>query len=120
MWIYSQSSGQLKRYGSVVASGYSGCGDGKNNPKLEHIPDMGPIPRGSWYIGRPADSIKLGPHVMALYAEQDVPTFGRSGFYIHGDSLENPGEASQGCIVIDHDARIAISESGDNELTVIA
>ena len=38
---------------------------------------------------------------------------------IHGDSLERPGEASEGCIVIARFAREMIYNGGDHRLQVV-
>jgi hypothetical protein len=43
---------------------------------------------------------------------------GRDGFMIHGDSAKHPGEASDGCIIVDLPGRKAIAASGDHSLTV--
>ena len=42
-WTYAQQSGELEQDGRPVASGYSGAKDGKNNPALENVPNVGPI-----------------------------------------------------------------------------
>jgi hypothetical protein len=120
MWSYSQSTGELTHDGVQVGTGYSGLGSGKDNPALENVPDVGPVPEGEWTIGPPEDSPELGPHVMALEPKPGTETFGRSGFFIHGDSLEHPGQASHGCIVMPFPVREQISASGDTDLTVTA
>src|ERR1035438_5538324 len=38
--------------------------------------------------------------VQALTPESGTNTFGREGFLIHGDSVQNPGTASHGCIIL--------------------
>jgi hypothetical protein len=43
---------------------------------------------------------------------------GRSGFLIHGKSKKHPEDSSEGCIILDHDQRKAIAQSGDRELVV--
>lgn len=119
MWFYSQASGMLSHNGVLEAVGYSGFGhDGKNNPAAEQIRDIGPIPKGEWTIGAAATHDKLGPVVMALTPKEGTDPFGRSDFFIHGDSEEHPGEASRGCIVASFEARNAIARSGDTDLTV--
>ena len=120
MWNYSQSTGELEHDGVEVAIGYSGLGLDKDQPDDQGVVGMGPIPQGEWIIGPAAESRTLGPVVMALWPAAGTDALGRSEFFIHGDSLEHPGQASHGCIVLDHDARVAISESGDTALTVRA
>jgi hypothetical protein len=44
---------------------------------------------------------------------------GRTGFLIHGDSRRNPGNASEGCIILNRSAREAIANSGDATLEVV-
>ncbi|MDC9595678.1 hypothetical protein [Xenorhabdus anantnagensis] len=44
--------------------------------------------------------------------------YGRNLFRIHGDSRENPGKASEGCIIVGPNARREIIHSVDRELVV--
>ncbi len=50
-WTYRQSSGELLFDGKVVAKGYSGHGEGLNNPEKDSVRDVGPIPRCEWSMG---------------------------------------------------------------------
>lgn len=52
-WIYHQSSGRLYYNGSYVEGGYSGQGSGENNPGMQNMANVGPIPRGEYRIGAP-------------------------------------------------------------------
>ncbi len=45
--------------------------------------------------------------------------FGRSGFLIHGDSVSHPGEASEGCIILDRNVRETIANDDDKYLVVV-
>jgi hypothetical protein len=119
-WVYSQSTGVLARNGRQIAIGYSGHEMGKNNPEMQQIPNTGPIPQGRYSIGDPADSDKVGPYAMHLNPMQGTNTFGRFGFMIHGDSIVHPGTASEGCVILLHDARLQIGQSGDREFVVTA
>jgi len=119
MWTYNQSNGTFSRDGQVAGQGYSGFGVGKNNPSLQNLADIGPIPQGVYEIGPPQDTATHGPHVMALTPADETDTFGRGGFLIHGDSVEHPGIASHGCIILPRDLRDAISSSGDTQLQVV-
>jgi hypothetical protein len=46
--------------------------------------------------------------------------FGRFGFFIHGDSILNPGWASDGCVILGRMVRQRIAASGDPLLEVVA
>lgn len=119
MWTYNQSNGTFSKDGEEVGQGYSGFGDGKNNPDMQNIHDIGPIPQGFYEIGPPQDTSTHGPHVMALTPADGADTFGRDGFLIHGDSIEHPGAASHGCIILARNLRDEISSSGDTQLQVV-
>lgn len=116
MWTYAQATGSLYAPdGELVACGYSGSGDGKNNPALQAVHDVGPIPCGDWRIGAPID-LQGGPHgpfVLPLTALHGTETFGRDGFLIHGDRIDAPGTASQGCVILPKPIRQQIAASGD-------
>lgn len=120
-WTYAQRSGELQQDGKTVATGYSGAGAGKNNPALENVPNVGPIPQGDWTIaGPPADTVDHGPYVLKLNPAVGTETFGRSGFLMHGDSKEHPGCASHGCVILPRAVREQVWTSGDRELEVLA
>lgn len=122
MWIYAQKSGHLFRDGSLVATGYSGSMHGKNCPELEGIRSVGPIPRGKWLIaGPPVTSPRTGPITLTLIPQFGTELFGRDGssFRMHGDSIAEPGTASEGCIVMPPTTRQAVWDSGDRQLLVI-
>ncbi len=55
-WTYKQSTGELFKDGKLIETGYSGSLTNKNNPDREHVRGMGPIPRGTWKIGRTGTS----------------------------------------------------------------
>lgn len=113
MWQYSQSTGALTDASGVLCGiGYSGHGQGVNNPAMQAVPDVGPIPAGLWSVGPPQDDLRMGPFVLALTAMPPTVTFGRGGFFVHGDSVESPDaeQASHGCIVLPRQAREQIWE----------
>ena len=121
MWIYAQKTGALLRHGQLAGHGYSGLDNGKNNPAMQALHDIGPIPQGTWTIlGPPLNSTEHGPYVLRLQAAPDTCTFQRSGFLMHGDSIRAPGTASKGCIVLPHAVREFVWNSGDTELEVVA
>lgn len=121
MWLYEQSTGKLSSTESAfIAFGYSGADAGKNNPTMQSVRDLGPIPQGIYAIGAPFDSIDHGPFAMRLAPDAANEMFGRSGFLMHGDSREHPGCASRGCIILSRDARKTVAASGDRELHVLS
>ena len=105
--------------GERVASGYSGLGAAKNNPTMESAVAQGPIPRGTYAIGAHYDSARVGPFALPLTPLAGTNTFGRSAFRIHGDSIQHPGSASHGCIIVSRAAREQIAASGDASLAVV-
>ncbi|QXE07145.1 DUF2778 domain-containing protein [Paraburkholderia sprentiae WSM5005] len=118
-WTYSQASGTLSRNGNLVARGYSGHGAGKNKHSMQTVRSVGPIPKGSYTIGSPRHSARVGPFAMPLTPHPETQTFGRDAFFIHGDSKRHPGSASNGCIVISERAvRERVWSSGDHRLLV--
>jgi Protein of unknown function (DUF2778) len=118
MWQYRQSTGDLSRDGRSVGGGYSGHGVGKDNPTMEGERNVGPIPRGMYRIGVQFHHPTKGPVTMGLNPVGHT-ALGRSAFLIHGDSIQHPGEASEGCIVLSRALRQAVADSGDTELEVV-
>jgi len=119
-WTYIQETGELQQDGKPVANGYSGSGPGKNNPDLQIVHNVGPIPQGDWTIsGPPISTAEHGPYVLRLNPAPETDTFGRSGFLIHGDSKMAPGTASQGCVILPRSVREEVWQSGDRDLTVV-
>ena len=118
-WVYSQSSGVLK-YGDKEITGkikgYSGKGDGLNNPDKENVAFVGPIPRGKYKIGKVHAS--KGPITINLDPiGHDAK--GRTLFRIHGDNKSMNKTASEGCIILPLDIRNKISSSDSKILIVV-
>lgn len=118
-WTYSQETGQLSQDGLIAAVGYSGAGEGKNNPAMQEVHNVGPIPRGFYDIGEPCDTKTHGPYVLHLHPAAENEMCGRSSFLIHGDSVLHPGTASEGCIIMPRTVRERIWNSGDRRLEVV-
>lgn len=120
-WTYEQSTGRMYgASGSLLATGYSGRDEAKNQPGLDFLKMRGPIPRGEWLIvGPPYNSQARGPYCLKLEPKLGTQTHGRSAFLIHGDSVKRPGHASHGCIILPRKAREAIWASGDRDLLVV-
>lgn len=122
MNVYIQKSGCLYRDGTLIGQGYSGHLDGWNNPGMQDIHSVGPIPRGRWRIcGPPVDTAEHGPYVLRLEPLPGTQTFGRAGFLMHGDAIAaaQRGQASLGCIVMPRSVREGVWTSGDFDLTVV-
>lgn len=120
-YTYAQSTGKLTRDGVTVGWCYSGHGIGLNSHTKEAVHGVGPIPCGEWSIGPPKDPIDhLGPLAMPLTPKPGNNAHGRSAFFMHGDNAEANHTASDGCIIANHDIRLAVAESGDHDLEVIA
>ncbi len=106
---YSQATGHLlckDEAGNVVVdvNGYAGYGPGKNNPAMQDVEDVGPIPVGT-YDMLPGYNGPLGRPQIPLRRRG-----GRSGgfppnrdpnsFLIHAESDAHKGQASRGCVVV--------------------
>lgn len=129
MWTYRQSTGELSHDGQLVGIGYSGHGEGVNNPDLETVHNVGPVPQGQWSMavikgddGMPTDYEGKKQPVMRLTPAEGTNTFGRAGFLIHGDMIAEAGQeqASLGCIIMPHYVRQQVAVSEDKDLTVTA
>jgi hypothetical protein len=118
-WTYSQSTGALRLNGVYKFTGYAGFGEGKNNPKMEKVPNVGPLPKGRYIIKKPINKQSTGEYSIPLEPASSTKLFGRFGFYIHGDSEKHPGSASTGCIILKRIFRKEIIKSHDYILEVI-
>jgi hypothetical protein len=122
-WTYEQASGRFSNPdGFLVAVGYSGHPpEGKNNPALQDVHNVGPIPQGKWQaVELITDSATHGPYAIRLEAYPETQTFGRSGFMIHGDSIAEPGFASDGCLILSRDVRELFWKNADHDVTVVS
>jgi RHS repeat-associated protein len=126
-WIYYQTTGRLEHVlmssdSTIIdyssGSGYSGVGAGLNNPAMQSVPNVGPIPQGAYRIGPSYDSPHMGRSTMNLRPSATTNTFGRSLFRIHGDNQQRNNTASEGCIIESASVRQRIANSGDNCLIV--
>lgn len=117
-FVYVQKTGTLSLDGKEIGRGYSGYGDGKNNPALQAVRNVGPIPAGLWKIGEPR--VYKGMDDCFDLTPIGHNALGRSDFLIHGDHHKIPGTSSRGCIVLDHSARKTIAESGVTRLKVVS
>jgi hypothetical protein len=126
-WEYSQSSGQLTYVNNDTGKrtkiwiGYSGAGEGVNNPSMQNKKDIGPIPQGTWDIGPAYYRGKKRELRITLTPRPETDTFDRDRylFRIHGDNPCGCQSASTGCIVLPLNIRIQIKNSTDRELRVV-
>lgn len=105
---YSQSTGQMTCVNDQTGQeyynehGYSGTGQGRNNPDMQDVPNTGPIPRGSWEAGSPYNSPNTGPNTIPLTPLQDNECHDTerycNSFRAHGNNARN--DASHGCIIL--------------------
>lgn len=119
MFTYSQADGWLYRDNRSVGKGYSGRGEGLNNPALQMVKCVGPLPQGLYTIEPPEDSKTHGPFAMALIPDKTNQMFERSGFMIHGDNAHLNESASEGCMIFSRVVRNFVWDSGDRVLKVV-
>jgi hypothetical protein len=118
MWTYEQATGIMLHDAEEVGTGYSGHGIGLNNPKIQNVRGVGPIPQGRYTIQPPSEHPQLGPIALALLPDLTNKMFLRDGFFCHGDNAEQNHTASEGCIIMPRTVRVAMAGS-DNQLEVI-
>ena len=141
MWTFHQQTGLIEDFkGFKFGCSYAGHGKGKNNPALQDVhggcrwdeekqlwvpvdglgsDDWGPLPAGIYQMQTPVDTTTHGPFVMWLTPDRSNEMFGRSGMGWHGDSLEHPGLASEGCICSPRIVRETAWRSNDHALQVV-
>lgn len=117
MMTYRQIDGEITLEDRFEGYGYSGTGNGRNNPATEDVQSTGPIPRGVYHIGPAHDHPKLGPVVFDLTPGPGQDMHGRSAFRIHGDNKNH--DASHGCIIAGFTTRMRIKALGETELKVV-
>jgi RHS repeat-associated protein len=125
---FSQSTGDVWHFppgggaGEYVGHGYSGKGDGLNNPIYQLIPNVGPPPEGTYTIGPIQTNITgtgtVLPESMRLFPRSPSSMYGRDGLLIHGANLSTFA-SSNGCPVLPRDVRRWVGQSGDREWRVV-
>ena len=117
-YMFNQSTGELTDpSGAVVATGYAGgnCGknpEGRNNPDMQAVKCIGPLPEGWYDLGEPVAQSHLGPFAIPLIPDPANDMLGRGDFYLHGDTTPS-GNASEGCIIMPRNIREAVKASGE-------
>jgi len=114
--VYHQKTGETYLDGNYEGRGYSGKDEGRDNPDMENVASIGPIPKGKYKIGAPYYSEKCGPICFPL-DPIGHEAHGRTHFRIHGDNKTN--DASEGCIILGRSIRTRIRDDKETELEVI-
>lgn len=123
MWVYEQATGQLYNPdGSHASKGYAGGNEGKNpeginNPAMQCVKLIGPLPVGYYTFGQVVLVSHLGPFAIPLIPDAANNMCGRGDFYMHGDTTPS-GNASEGCIIMPRAQRNACWSSTDHRIQV--
>lgn len=108
---YEASTGRFlsERGGSssLIAIGYAGAPPCLNDPTKHQVRSCGPLPQGRYRIIERKHP-RFAEPAFALYPLEGTETFGRTGFWIHGDNRARNRSASTGCIVIDRAGRLRV------------
>lgn len=121
MLIYSQKTGRLSdEKGHLIGQGWSGQLGGYNEPLLQSVASIGPLPVGMYTIGEVYTHEHLGPIVMNLEPDKYNTMYGRSLFRIHGASSQHPELSSHGCIIMPRVVRVLISKMNEKRLQVVS
>ena len=125
-WEYCQNTGAINFVNNItgqvtpIDKGFSGHMQGFNNPSLQAVPYVGPIPVGEYLISQPIfnDAHLVGP-VFNLTPINGTNTYTRKDLMIHGGNPHNYTLSSLGCIIAGPLTRWKIAFSGDQDLHVI-
>ena len=92
---------------------------GRNNPRLQAVHCIGPLPTGVYRCGSWGVYPKVGKMACPL-TQIAGETYGRDGFFIHGPGEGDPANSSEGCIVVPHDDRLKVMGANPTTVTVTA
>jgi hypothetical protein len=123
MWTYESSTGLLiDATGKRIWKGYAGHNQGLNNPAMQDVHEVGPLPEGLYSMSAPVDHPRVGKYAIQLIPHEGNQMFGRSEFFMHGDRIGAEGLflASDGCIVMPRLIRERAYNSGDHVIRVVA
>ena len=98
---------------------------GRNNPDMQAVRFIGPLPRWCYTVGAPIHHPELGVLAFPLTPDPDTngEMCGRGDFFIHGAGGDDPENSSEGCIIMPHDVRVHLAllqASGVTRLQVTA
>lgn len=96
--VWKQRAGQMWRDGALYAAGLAGHGDGKNNPDMQNVKGVGPLPQGWYTMTGIKSGGPTGPDTIILVPDALNTMFGRGDFRIHGLKIGDPEHSSDGCI----------------------
>jgi hypothetical protein len=123
-WEYSQSTGQLSYDGVPFGDpGYAGRGAGLNNPEMQGVRNIGPVPQGDYTMGDTSNynwNNRDHPYATPLIPASGNDMHGRSGFLIHGGPKQPTYSASEGCIIMPDGTRIYLDRTQNRNLRVTA
>ena len=128
MITYRQSTGSIQDGLGYLGIGYSGHGQGLDNPEMEVVSDVGPIPAGRWKMASYSGAAHYedkGPGVIVLDPMPDDQgaiawAHGRAGFLVHGDNEAGNHTASHGCIIAGPAVRARMWADADKIIQVVA
>ena len=128
---FSQSTGVITQDNGVVVTTLAFAGNnyrpdhnpagimGRNNPAMQDVPFIGPLPQGLYRVGEWGMHHPVGDNSAPL-TQIGGESFGRSAFFIHGPGGADPSNSSEGCIVIPHDDRLRLIALNPSTITVTA
>jgi hypothetical protein len=125
-WTFEQSTGEITDPDGVLRCiGYAGGNccknpEGINNPDMQQIHLVGPLPVGLYRFGVPVEGSRLGAFAIPLLPDSSNEMFGRSAFFVHGDTSLGNRDASEGCIIAPRAVRQAMHDSPNNQIKVVA
>jgi hypothetical protein len=100
---------------------------GRNNSAYESVHKIGPLPEGRYKFGSWATTHEqiaefgypthLGLMIASL-TQVEGATYGRDGFFCHGESATDPLNSSEGCLCMNHTPREALMSLKPEFLTV--
>jgi hypothetical protein len=118
-WVYKVSSHSFYLNGTYQFDAkYSGRPGFKDDSANECVSGKGPLPRGTYNIGPAFYHHKAKAWTLRLTPYPENQMCNRDGFLIHGGSSAHPGNASDGCIILDFQYRKMIDSSSDKILVV--
>lgn len=118
-YTYERATGKWTQLDKLLGYGYSGNGEGLNNPEMSNVKSIGPLPKGWYTIGIAYHNKTKGELTMNLTPDKDNEMYGRAYFELHGDNKLMNRTASDGCIVLARMLRDLISRSKIVRLQVI-
>jgi hypothetical protein len=134
VWQLDYSTGFVSKDTLIVdRDTYSGkWPEGFNNPAMQNIHNVGPLPLGDWEIsGPPFDDAKHGKYILRLAPKKGTETYKRTGFLWHGKPVIPEGinlllpspficTGSEGCLCSSPVTRTRVYQSGDTFLRTIS